>query len=77
MTQTDRDNREISGTIAFAVYPDRLRKDRSVKRLAERLENLDLLTALLIAGRLGELLSANAIDDLIKLGPTPKKNGRQ
>jgi hypothetical protein len=70
-------NREISGTIAFALYPDRLRKDRYVKRLAERLENLDLLTALLIAGRLGELLRCHAIDGLTKLRPGPKKNGKR
>jgi hypothetical protein len=70
-------NREIDGCICLALYPDRLKKDRAVKALSERLCNLDLLTALLIAGRLGKLLSCHAIDDLTKLGPAPKKNGKR
>jgi hypothetical protein len=65
MTQAEMDremNREISGCIAFALYPD-----EHVKRLAEQLTELDLLTTLIFTGRLSELLGSYSLDDLTKL----------
>jgi hypothetical protein len=65
MTQAEMDremNREISGCIAFALCPD-----KHVKRLAEQLTELDLLTTLIFTGRLSELLGSYSLDDLTKL----------
>jgi hypothetical protein len=59
-------NREISSTIAFAVYPDRLQKDRLVKRLAERIVGLDLLGALGLADELQKALGPKKLRQILE-----------
>jgi hypothetical protein len=61
-----RVNREVSGTIAFAVYPDRLQKDRHVKRLAKHIVGLDLLGALGLADELGKVLGVKKLREILE-----------
>jgi hypothetical protein len=55
-------DRKIFGRYASSYQPE-----GRIKELAKHLENLDTLTALVLAGRLNQLLGSYAIDGLTKL----------
>jgi hypothetical protein len=71
LTQAELD-RHVSGRTALALYPA-----GAVKQLAERLVDLDLLSATVLANRLSELLGPSAIADLTKEIFSDKSNNQE
>jgi hypothetical protein len=65
MTQAEVD-RAIFGRYASGFHPDRTARDRNVKRLAESLAGLDLLTSLAVAQRINQL-KPYAVKELTEL----------